>query len=268
MNNFASEKGKSYLLGQSIFALNHQTDLTSVVGENCGDISDIVMLDNGKLVMCLPDQHTLMICDTYCSQVDNIYVEGRPWSVTYITNSTVAFTQLGRDNIELYDICNKFKLKTIQVPGMWLESGITTIHEKIVVCGNYRLVILDYNTGVIEQIIKTDFDFYRLHSSEDRIFYYDNYNKISNNNSTLYWYSYTDERHHTLILPSLPRGMTTLTDGSLYVLCYNESVQHVSSDGNQFDNVHGLDGHVMSYNTKQKKMCVIMNSKIQIFNET
>ncbi|CAG2255566.1 VPS13B [Mytilus edulis] len=50
----------------------------------------------------------------------------------------------------------------------------------------------------------------RLHGSGDRIFY-------SSYNNNLYWYSYTDNRHHTLTLPSPPRSMTTLQDNSLYV---------------------------------------------------
>lgn len=54
--------------------------------------------------------------------------------------------------------------------------------------------------------------------------------------------------------------MTTLRDGSLFVLCEDGSIQHVSSDGKQFKTLEKNQSQVFSYagriryNLKQKKM--------------
>ncbi|XP_052076879.1 uncharacterized protein LOC127714879 [Mytilus californianus] len=43
-----------YTLGQSLFTLHHQIDLPSAVGAHLsGGVIDIVMMDDGRLVMCL-----------------------------------------------------------------------------------------------------------------------------------------------------------------------------------------------------------------------
>ncbi|XP_076071525.1 uncharacterized protein LOC143042899 [Mytilus galloprovincialis] len=80
-----------YKLGQSIFTLHHQTDLTSKVG-NDSVVSEIVMMEDGRLVMCLPLQRRLLICNIDGSQVDGIDVEDKPWDITAVNNSTVAVT--------------------------------------------------------------------------------------------------------------------------------------------------------------------------------
>ncbi|CAG2203369.1 unnamed protein product [Mytilus edulis] len=198
-------------------------------------------MDDGRLVMCLPIQSRLLICNTDGSQVDSIHVQGKPWCVTAVNNSTVAVTLLYSKCIEMYDINNKLKLKSISVPGMWWWSGITTINNKLVVGGNNRLLIIDHQTGEVVQTIQTDCDPDRLHGSGDRIFYCEQYNY----NNKLYWYSYTDDRHHTLTLPSQPKSMTTLQDGSLYVVCEDGSVQHVSSDGKQYKQANEKCGIIL-----------------------
>ncbi|CAG2234891.1 unnamed protein product [Mytilus edulis] len=198
-----------------------------------------------------------MACQCYAERNDN----------QAVNNSTVAVT-LWSECIEMYDIHNKLKLKSISVPGMWCwERGITTINNKLVVGGNNRLLIIDHQTGEVVQTIHTDCTPGRLHGSGDRIFYSDN------NNNNLYWYSYTDDRHHTLTLPSHPMSMTTLQDGSLYVVCKDGSVQHVSSDGKQYKPVKtkgltslGNGGHLY-YNCKQRKLVTYNTSTINIFHE-
>ncbi|XP_063416522.1 uncharacterized protein LOC134698147 [Mytilus trossulus] len=247
---------KHYKLGQSIFTLHHETDLTSVVDDDT-KVSDIVMMDDGRLVMCIPNQRRLLICNTDGSQVDSIDVQGKPLFVTAVNNSTVAVTLMRSKCIEMYDINNKLKLKSISLPDMWWVSGITTKNNKLVVGGNNTLLIIDHQTGEVVQTIKTDCDPYKLHGSGDRLFYSDN-NYLNNN---LYWYSYTDDIHHTLTLPSRPESMTTLQDGSLYVVCEDGSVQHVSSDGKQYKTVttKGLQNctySFVSYNSKQKKLII------------
>ncbi|VDH95095.1 Hypothetical predicted protein [Mytilus galloprovincialis] len=147
---------KPYKLGKPIFTMHHQTDLTSKVGDGGGYVLDIVMMDDGRLVICLLRKRRLLICNTDGSQVDSIDVQGRPYCVTAVNNSTVAVRQLDSKWIEMYDINNKLKLKSISPPGMRSFVGITTINNKLVVCGNNSLLIIDHQTGEVVQTIKTD----------------------------------------------------------------------------------------------------------------
>ncbi|XP_052103220.1 uncharacterized protein LOC127736681 [Mytilus californianus] len=257
---------KTYKLGQSIFTLHHQIDLSSVVGGSFRGVTEIVMMDDGRLVVCLPDQDRLLICNTDGSQEDSIDVQGHPYSVTAVNNSTVAVTLFGSGCIEMFDINNKLKLKSISLPGMWCGS-ITTINNQLVVYGDNRLQIIDHQTGEVVQTIQTDCDPYWLHGSGDRIFYCDTYL----NNNKLYWYSYSDDRHHTLTLPSPPYSMTTLQDDSLYVVCEDKSV-HVSSDGKQYKPVKTLQttsarNGVIHYNFTQRKLVIIQGDLVKVFNQ-
>ncbi|CAC5381851.1 unnamed protein product [Mytilus coruscus] len=260
---------QQYKLGQSIFTLHHQTVLPSAVYDDLvGYVTDIVMMDDGRLVVCLPDQDRLLICNTDGSQVDSIDVQGKPWCVTAVNNSTLAVILYDGEFIEMFDINNKLKLKSISLLPMWWWGGITTINNKLVVGDVNRLLIIDHQTGEVVQTIQTGCCPDRLHGSGDRIFYYDYY---YNNNNNLYWYSYTDDRHHTLTLSSPPWRMTTLQDGSLYVMCRDGSVQHVSSDGKQYKTVKNLQSTslygVIHYNLKQKKLVTIQNKHVTVFNE-
>ncbi|XP_063413818.1 uncharacterized protein LOC134696129 [Mytilus trossulus] len=265
------KKGRAlqpYNLGQPIFTLNHQIDLTSVVNDR-RRVTDIVLIDDGRLVMCLPLQRRLLICHTDGSQLDSLPVQGNPLCVTAVNNSTVAVTLIGSECIEMYDINNKLKLKSISLPGMWFLGGITTINNKLVVSGHNRLLIIDHQTGEVVQIIKIDCYPDRLHGSGDRLFYSNN----NYNNNNLYWYSYTDDTHHTLTLPSHPRNMTTLQDGSLYVVC-DGSLQHVSFDGKQYkavktEGLKELKYWLISYNSNQRKLVTQGDQKtiIKVFHE-
>ncbi|VDI00191.1 Hypothetical predicted protein [Mytilus galloprovincialis] len=257
---------KPYKLGQYIFIVHHQIDLTSVIGGDWSSkVKDIVMMDDGRLVMCLPYQNRLVICNTDGSQVDSIPVQGEPCRVTAVNNTTVAVTLDDSRCIEMYDINNKLKLKSITVHGMLCWS-ITTINNKLVVCSENRLDIIDHQTGEVVQRIQTDHYPGSLHGSGDRIFY------CENNYNNLYWYSYTDDRHHTLTLPSKPARMTTLQDGSLYVVCSDGSVQHVSSDGKQYKLVKTFQftpywHYKIHYNLIQRKLVFLDNKLIKILNE-
>ncbi|VDH91353.1 Hypothetical predicted protein [Mytilus galloprovincialis] len=260
-------KIQSYKLGQSIFTLHHTIDLTSEIGGGRIGVSALVMMDDGRLVMCLPRQSRLLICNTDGSQVDSINVQGIPWCVTAVNNSTVAVTLCDFKCIEMYDINNKLKLKSISPPRMWWCSGITTINNKLVVGGEDCLHIIDHQTGEVVQTIHTDCRPERLHGSSGRIFYSDD----NINNNELYWYSYTDDRHHTLTLPSPPRSMTILQDGSLYVVCIDGSVQHVSSNGKQYKQVKTLESNPFSehihYNFTQKQLVTKQNSHVTVYIE-
>ncbi|CAC5362449.1 unnamed protein product [Mytilus coruscus] len=246
---------KPYKLGQSIFNLYHKTDLASVVGGDSREVTAIVMMDDGRLVMCLPNQKSLVVCNTDGSHVESIPVQGRPWCVTAINTSTVAVTLVNSKCIEINDINNKLKLKSIPVPGMW-GGNITIINNNLVVDGDYSLLCIDHQTGEVIQIIKTECTPYRLHGSGDRIFYWVDY--LYNYKNNLCWYSYSDDKHHTLTLPSQPMRTTTLQDGSLYVRCLDGSVQHVSSDGKHYKTVttKGLKKpkFLLTYNSNQRKL--------------
>ncbi|CAC5394545.1 unnamed protein product [Mytilus coruscus] len=207
------------------------------------------MMDDGRLVICLPHQATLLIYYTDASQVNCIDAQGVPWCVTAVNNFTVAVT--------LFLV--------------WWWSDITTINSKLVVEDDDRLLIIDHQTGEVVQTIQTDCFPYRLHGSGDRILYCVEFCNYSNK---LYWYSYTDDSHHNLSLPSPPWRMTTLRDGSLYAMCEDGSVQHVSSDGKQYKTVStkGLKTLSLicsSYNSRQRKLVTIsaLSGKFNVFYE-
>ncbi|CAG2216469.1 unnamed protein product [Mytilus edulis] len=260
---------KTDKLGQPMFTLHHQIDMKTVVGDDWNSkVTDLVMMDDGRLVVCLPLQSRLLMCNTNGLQVDTIDMQGRPAWVAVVNNCTVAVTlSKGSKCIEMYDINTKRKMKSISVPGMWLWSNITSRNNKLVVGGEDRLLIIDHHTEEVVQTIQTDCQLGKLNGSGDRIFYCDNYN-----NNKLYWYSYTDDRHHILTLPSRPLGITTLQDGSLYVRCQDESLQHVSSDGTQYKRVQtfqctAFEYGVLHYNFTQRKLVIRHNNLVEVFNE-
>ena len=223
-------------------------------------------MDDGRLVVCLCVLRRLLICNTDGSEVDSIQLQYLPWDVTAVNNSTVAVTLPYSNCIEMYDINNKHKLKSISVPG-WCW-GITTINNKLVVRYHWRLLMIDHQTGEVVQTIHTDCTPYRVHAAGDRIFYCE-----YNNNNILYCYSYTDDKVTTTTLPSPPRSITSLQDGSLYVVCHGGSVQHVSSEGKHRKTVKtkglkSLDGcHLIKYNPNQQQLmtCGCDTGIIQVF---
>ncbi|VDH96116.1 Hypothetical predicted protein [Mytilus galloprovincialis] len=259
-------KINSYKLGQDIFYQHGEIDLKSLFNENYIErITDVVIMDDGRLVMCLYCQSRLLICNTDGSEEAAIPVKGIPCSITAVNNFTVAVAILKtsiiqRNTLEIlvHDIYNKHKLKSIPVPGL-VCYGITMIKKQIVVGVDRGLLIVDYLTGEILQNIETRSIPLGIHSSSDKIFF-DDYTRNTNN---LHWYSFTDDNIHTLTLPSVPRSMTTLRDGSLYVLCKDRSVQHVSTDVKQFKTLKTnqskdfSDCHKIRYNSKQKKMVTL-----------
>ncbi|XP_071127747.1 uncharacterized protein [Mytilus edulis] len=254
---------RKYKRGQSIFKLHHKIDLTLEFDISWRGVSDIVMMDDGRLVICLPRQKRLLICNTDGSQVDSIHVQDMPGHVTAVNNSTVAVTLCLRRSIELFDINNRLNLKSISVPEiLCLDDVVTTKNNKLVASGVRKLWIIDLKIGQVIQTIKTICNPGRLHGSGDRI-YYCNAN-YDNNNNTLFWYSYADNRNHYLTLTSTPWDMTSLQDGSLYVMCEDKSVQHVSSDGKQYKTVTDLQlcdiTKNISYNKKQRKLTTIQIS--------
>ncbi|XP_052083024.1 uncharacterized protein LOC127720478 isoform X2 [Mytilus californianus] len=263
-------KINSYKLGQDIFYLHHQFNLKSVLNIGLiGEITDVALMDDGRLVMCLTDQCRLLICNIDGSQVGTI-----PCCVTAINNSTLAVTvyyPVGNHGIEIYDVNNKHKLKYIPVPRMVYIFDITMINDKLVVGADSGLVVVDYQKGEIVQNIGTNCQPWEIYASDNRIFY----REYMQSNKILYWYSFIDDKMHTLTFASIPCSMTSLGDGSLYVICTDGCIQHVSSNGKQFRTLKTNQSQFFNdcpyirYNSKQKIMVTynVKTENAQILQE-
>ena len=273
-----------YKLGQDIFYLHHQFDVDL---PHSSFVSCLVMMDDGRIVFstfysldrdCDP---MLLIYNIDGSHEDSIPLEHVAWGITAIDNSTVAVTS---DNtIDMYDINNKVYLKSLVLHDINLllhfcqMSNITTINNNLVVGVLNSIVIIDHQTGEVVKTIDTDgISTWCLHGTSDKIFYCDHplYNNKNNNNKNIYCYKYCDDQIDIKTLPSPPRSIASLQDGSAYVVCRNGSVQHVSSDGKSYKTVttKGLLStkklSVISYNPKQGKL-VTCSSKgmVKVFDE-
>ncbi|CAG2236039.1 unnamed protein product [Mytilus edulis] len=167
-----------YQLGQNIFFLHQQLNLQSLFSSDMLRMSDVKMMDDGRLVFCLPYENRLLICNTDGSQTNSISVQETPYRITAVNNSTVAVTVsiaeehfFGR--IVMFDINNKLKLKSISVPGMLFGSGITMLNNRLVVRGLFKILIVDHQTGETVQTIKTTGMSDGLQASGGKIFFID-----------------------------------------------------------------------------------------------
>ncbi|VDI72811.1 Hypothetical predicted protein [Mytilus galloprovincialis] len=288
-NDQPRKQRKQFQLGQRIFYLHQQLNLGSLLKpDNNKMIRDVKMMDGGRLVFCLPNHHTILICNTDESETDSIHIQSEPYCITAVNNSIVAvtvfsFTEDDMSNrIEMFDINNKHKLKSMSVPEMVPYCGITVINNKLVVCCSNRLLIIDHQTGETVQTIKTDYIPGMLHASGDRIFFNDLIiertfsNEVSKNTYTmrLKMYNSSENKVYHMALRSRSKSMTALPDGSLYVTCQDGSIHHVSNDFKhmkkvKIGNIEVLKGYsIVSYNTKQNKMVVLSNKNIlSIFHE-
>lgn len=262
-----------YLLGQSIATLHHERDIKLNLEDDWrAEVSDLVVMDDGRMVICLPFLSKLLIYNTVGPSTDSIFVQAEPLRATAVNNFIVAVTLICSNHIKVYDINNQFILKSISVPTMIKWSDITMSNQKLVVSGQYCLVVIDYQTGQVIQTLKTDCCPVRLQASGDRIFYLSNNN--FENNKKLYQYSFTDDRHQTLALPFPPIMITAQQDGSLYILCREGFIHHLTVDCKLLitvikEGLESLDSFVdLHYNCKQRKLVISShNSKIKIFHE-
>jgi hypothetical protein len=268
-----------YKLGQDIFYLHHQFDVDL---PHRNFVSCLVMMDDGRIVFS-----TFYKIDIFCdfmlliynidgSHEDSIPLESISCGITAIDNSTVAVTSY--DTIDMYDINNKVKLKSIVLHNINFllhfcqMSNITTINNNLVVGVLNSILIIDRQTGEVVKTIDTGgISTWCLHGTSDKIFYCD---YLLHNNNNIYCYNYSDDQVDIKTLPSPPHSITSLQDGSVYVVCENGSVQHVSSDGKSYKTVttEGLlslkKPSVISYNPKQRKL-VTCSSKgmVKVFDE-
>ncbi|CAC5407350.1 unnamed protein product [Mytilus coruscus] len=197
-----------YKLGQNIFYPHHQINLKSEFSTLLPRATlDVVMMDDGRLVLCSCFQFRLLICNTDGSEIAAIPVDADGSSLTAVNNSTVVVIvnqPLSNPRIELYDINNKHKIKSISLYGFEDTFGMTMINDNLVVGADRELLIIDYQTGEILKSIGTHCHPWGITVSGNRIFFGE---EMENN---LYWYSFTDDKIHTLTLPSIQYPMTTL----------------------------------------------------------
>ncbi|CAG2227168.1 unnamed protein product [Mytilus edulis] len=208
-------------------------------------------------------QFTTVSCNG--SHVGTIQIQSMPWDITVVNNSTVAVTLPDCDRIDIWNINNRQIVKSIQLSTSCF--GITTINNKLVVGCDEGLLIIDPQTEEVEKTIDTvDITPVRLCGSGEGIFY-------TNESHFLYYYSHSNNEITKVKLSSQPSDVTTLQDGSVYVICYDGSVQHVSSDGKKYKQVttKGLTSFGcflgISYNPVQKKLVITDDNSITVFNE-
>jgi hypothetical protein len=276
-----------YKFGQDMFYFHHQFDM-GLPHDNPIDYVHVVMMDDGRIVIGITfyacslsleeDYHMLSIYNINGSYEDGIPVQNESHGMTAIDNSTVAVTSY--NTINIYDINNKVKIKSIVLSGInfglyqlgW--GNITTTNNNLAVSVGNGIMIIDHQTLEVVKTIDTDGLFpCCLCGTNDKIFYNDH---PLYNNKNIYCYNYSDDQVHIETLPSPPRSITSLQDGSMYVLCENGSLQHVSSDCKSYKTVttKGLtpmEEHMhdlISYNPKQRKLVTFnLNGRLQVFGE-
>ncbi|CAC5375264.1 unnamed protein product [Mytilus coruscus] len=269
---------KQYQIGQAVFYLHQQISLKSLFNVDKGRlVTDIKMMDDGRLVFCVPDQSKVLIYNKDESNTDSIPVRGTPCCITTVNSSTVAIIVVKpfrSSYIELYDINYKIKLKWIQVPGMKSACGISHINNKLVVGGLRTLMIVDHKSEETIQKIKIRCTPESIHASDNKIFFKNHHTGfISNERKKLKCYSLSGKKVQGKILPSDPYSITSLRDGSLYVLCIDGSIHHVSGDlkdekAVNTNNIVALKGgNIISCNAKQNTMVLRNNMILSIFQE-
>ncbi|CAC5374369.1 unnamed protein product [Mytilus coruscus] len=154
------------------------------------------------------------------------------------------------------------------------------VNNRLVVGASYKiryeceehktlLFIIDHQTEKIIQTIEMDKYQNFIQVSNGKIFNYE---------TNLYAYnlkccSFSGDKIFTKKLPSQPKRMITLADGSWYVVCTDGSIQHMSEDGKHSKKVTTSELQstkdsvmFMNYNLKQRKL-VTCDTDIKIFNE-
>ncbi|CAG2236041.1 unnamed protein product [Mytilus edulis] len=280
-NDQPRKQRKQYQLGQNIFYIHQELDLQSLLNadKKMFSISDVKMMDDGRLVFCLPGENRLLICNTDGSQADIITVQGTPWSITAVNISIVAVTVLKvteedtNHRLDMIDINKRYQINSISVPGMLHFSGVAMINNNLVVGGLDKLLIVDYQTGEVVQTIETYSIPAWIHASGDRVFFNGRRVFEIKNNIQLKMYSSSNNRVYSNTLQSCPTSITSLQDGSLYVLCLDGLIHHVSNDLKhtkkvKLNNIEVLNSNsIVSYNTTQNKMIVLSKNILSICHE-
>ncbi|VDI45146.1 Hypothetical predicted protein [Mytilus galloprovincialis] len=234
-----------YGTGDHIFYLLKCENTAAVVGNNT-DICGFQMMDDGRLVFCSSNLNKLLICNAENFQSEIINLQKQPKGITVITRNQIAI--LFESHIKIYDInFEENNIKSIHIPVPqpgWCHYITSTIDDRLIVGASYKirydsderktlLFIIDHQSEKIIQMIDMDKYPNFIHVSNGKIF---NYGCI------LYTYnlncfSFSGDKIFTKKLPSQPRKMVALADGSWYVVCTDGSIQHVSKDGKHSNKV-------------------------------
>ncbi|CAC5379385.1 unnamed protein product [Mytilus coruscus] len=249
-SNIIGQERKSFSLGQDIFYQYLQFTTAPLSDSSPGDI--VVMTDDGHVACLNHINASMKIYNTDGSHVGTIPLERESWDMTVVNNSTVAVTLPDFCCIDIFDIHNEQIVKSMQLTTMCF--GITTLKNTLVVGCDRRTLIID----PLRQR--------RLCCFNGDIFY-------TVGNYDLFHYSHVDNNISKVQLPSRSLSMTTLQDGSAYVICDDDSVQHVSSDGKKYKRVTteelkslGWTGGI-NYNPVQKKLVITYGNSIRVFDE-
>ncbi|CAC5408051.1 unnamed protein product [Mytilus coruscus] len=256
------QERKPYKLGQDIF-YQHLQFTTENTSRKLSFRK--ALITNDGHVAYIQGNSSVEIYNTDGSLVGTIQLQSQPFDITVVNNSTVAVTMPVCNSIDICDINNKQRVKSIQLSTVCFP--ITTINNKLVVGCWRRLLIIDPQTEKVEKTIDIgDYFPITLCGSGDGIFYID-YSHY------LYHYSHSNNKISKVNLPSYVCDITILQDGSVYVICKDRSVQHVSSDGKTYKQVtiKGLRTsrriHGINYNLVQKKLAITDGDSITVFNE-
>ncbi|CAG2248986.1 RFWD1 [Mytilus edulis] len=140
------QERETYKLGQDIFYQHHQFNI-----ENICKYDKAVITDDGQIVCIILTKSSMGIYNTDGSHVGSIQLQGWPFDITVINNSVVAVILFFYQGIEIWDIRNKQRVKSIQLSSPCLS--ITTTNNKLVAGCRKRLLIIDPQTEKVEKTI-------------------------------------------------------------------------------------------------------------------
>ncbi|XP_052100538.1 uncharacterized protein LOC127734608 isoform X6 [Mytilus californianus] len=162
------QERKPYKLGQDIFYQHHQFTIENT--SRSSPLQKAVITNDGHVAF-IQGSSSIEIYNTDGSHVGTIPLQSLPFDITVVNNSTVAVTQPLCNSIDIWDINNQQRVKSIQLSTPCC-IGITTINNKLVVGCKRRLLIIDPQTEKVEKTINTGGDTpFRLCGSGDGIFY-------------------------------------------------------------------------------------------------
>ncbi|CAG2248984.1 unnamed protein product [Mytilus edulis] len=142
------QERKSYKLGQHIFYQIHQ--FSTVSASTVIPFNKAVITNDGHVAFIQKPNCSILIYKTDGSHVGTIQQQSQPLDITVVDNSTVAVALPHCSRIDIWDINNKQKVKSIQLSTKCY--GITTINNKLAVGCKGRLLIIDPKTEMVERL--------------------------------------------------------------------------------------------------------------------
>ncbi|VDI41253.1 Hypothetical predicted protein [Mytilus galloprovincialis] len=150
----------SYKLGQDIFYQIHQ--FPAVFTSGGFGLHKAVIIDDGYVVNIQMEYSAMTIYNTDYSYVSTIQLQGRPWDITVVNNSTVAVTLFHCSIIDIWDIHNKQRVKSIQLSTECV--GITTINNNVAFLTQipFTLTLRSKGRGKSSKLAKFIFGYLRI----------------------------------------------------------------------------------------------------------